>query len=407
MIRSVNGKDRVEFPLGKVLDETGGYFSDPRFSPDGKRIAYFQHPFQFDDIGSLVVVDLAGKRTVLSRDHGGSEGIAWSPDSREIFFSAGTEYNNLRIYAVDLAGRRRIALQSAGGITIHDVARDGRWLATRDDQFKETVVLAAGQNRERDIGWFDLTYPSALSDDGKTILFTEESTSAGASYSACIRGTDGSPVVRLGDGAALDLSADGKWALASLPTEARLVLYPTGAGQPKSLDRASIEGYEFGQLTPDGDRVVFCGHEAGHADRCYIQDIPAGKPRALTAPGRTQAFVSPDGRRIAAEGPSGLEVVSIDRGVPAAIPGSTLDDSIIRWGADNRSLLVGSAWQVPVRVERLDVATGKRELIRVLGPPDLLGAIQILPVAFSPDERSYSYSTRRMHSLLFAIDGAR
>ena len=37
-------------------------------------------------------------------------------------------------------------------------------------------------------------------------------------YAVCLRQTDGSPVVRLGEGAANDLSRDGKWALANVPT---------------------------------------------------------------------------------------------------------------------------------------------------------------------------------------------
>ena len=59
--RDVNGKDRLEFPLGKVLAETGGYFSNPRISPRGDRIAFFEHPIKFDDRGSLAVVDLSGQ----------------------------------------------------------------------------------------------------------------------------------------------------------------------------------------------------------------------------------------------------------------------------------------------------------------------------------------------------------
>src|ERR1700682_255963 len=58
IIRHVGGEDRLESPLGKVLAETGGYFSDPRFSPDGQRIAFFEHPLRFDDRGSIAVITL-------------------------------------------------------------------------------------------------------------------------------------------------------------------------------------------------------------------------------------------------------------------------------------------------------------------------------------------------------------
>ena len=146
VIRDVGGKDRLEFPAGKVLRETGGYFSNPRFSPRGDRIAFFQHPFKYDDRGEVAVVDLAGKKTVLSEGYWGEEGLAWSPAGDEVMFSAGTAYNNFRVYAVSLSGKRRIALESAGGLTIQDVRGDGRWLATRDDHFREMPVLAPGSD---------------------------------------------------------------------------------------------------------------------------------------------------------------------------------------------------------------------------------------------------------------------
>ena len=167
VIRDVGGKDRLEFPAGKVLAETGGYFSDPRFSPRGDRIAFFQHPFKFDDRGEVAVVDLAGRKTILSEGYWGEQGLAWSQAGDEVMFSAGNAYNNFRVYAVSLAGKRRVALESAGGLTIHDIRADGRWLTTRDDFFREMQVLAPGQPRERDLSWLDLSDPAALSADGR------------------------------------------------------------------------------------------------------------------------------------------------------------------------------------------------------------------------------------------------
>ena len=46
-------------------------------------------------------------------------------NGRLCMVSAGTAYNNFKVYAVDLAGHRREALASAGGLTIQDVAEDG------------------------------------------------------------------------------------------------------------------------------------------------------------------------------------------------------------------------------------------------------------------------------------------
>jgi Tol biopolymer transport system component len=409
LIHDVNGKDRLEFPPGKVLAETGGYFSHPRFSRKGDRIAFFEHPIKYDDRGSVAVVDLAGKKTTLSDGYWGEEGLAWSADGGEVMFSAGTAYNNFVIYAVTLDGKRRTALQNAGGLTLHDVAPDGRWIATRDDQWRETPVLAPGQDRERNLAWLDLTYTAALTPDGKTLLFTELSGSMGLNYATCLRQTNGSPVVRLGEGSASDITRDGKWVLSVIPTDPQqLVLYPTGAGQPRKLERGGLLSYETAVLFSDGRKVLACGHEAGRAVRCYVQEIDGGKPRPVTPEGTTEGFPSPDGRQILVRERAGsLQLYPVEGGPPRPVPGATSDDTVIRWTPDGRSVLLASVWDVPARVEKLDLSTGRRELFKTLGPADLTGVLQIAPIAISDDGKSHAYSCRRMTSHLFLVGGAR
>ena len=75
VIRNVNGRDRLEYPIGKVLAEsTGGWMSYPRVSPDGKNVAFFEHANQGDDAGALAVVDTSGNKKVADpavvRDRG-------------------------------------------------------------------------------------------------------------------------------------------------------------------------------------------------------------------------------------------------------------------------------------------------------------------------------------------------
>ena len=409
VIRDVGGKDRLEFPAGKILCETGGYFSNPRFSPRGDRIAFFEHPFKYDDRGEVAVVDLSGKKTVLSEGYWGEQGLAWSQTGDEVMFSAGNAYNNFRVYAVGLSGKRRVALESAGGLTIQDVRGDGRWLSTRDDFFREMQALAPGQSHERDLAWLDLSDPAALTPDGKTLLFMEESGSVGVNYAVCLRQTDGSPVVRLGEGAALDLSRDGKWALAAVPTTPpQLVLYPTGAGEPRRLERGGLASYESGHFFPDGKRIVVCGHEEGKGVRCYVQDVAGGKPRPATPEGTSQGFVSPDGRFLLVKASGGAPVLyPVDGGEPRPVAGATPRDVVIRWSAEGRSVLVIQGREVPARIERLDLSTGKREPFRALGPTNLTGVLSVDPIVFTDDGKSYAYACRRMVSHLFLVEGAR
>src|SRR5207249_3607892 len=97
-------KSRLEFPAGKVLYETtNGHVSFPRVSPDGKQIAFFDHPFWGDDQGFVAVVDLAGKKRVLTKRFQSMRGLAWSPSGDEIWF-AGADKRARALYGVRLSG---------------------------------------------------------------------------------------------------------------------------------------------------------------------------------------------------------------------------------------------------------------------------------------------------------------
>jgi hypothetical protein len=79
---------RLQYPVDHVLYETNGWISDPRFSRDGRRIAFLDHPIFGDDQGFVAVVDLQGHYERLSESFGSAQRLAWSPDGTEIRFSA-------------------------------------------------------------------------------------------------------------------------------------------------------------------------------------------------------------------------------------------------------------------------------------------------------------------------------
>jgi Tol biopolymer transport system component len=69
--------------VGKVLVEGSTWVSTPRISPDGKHIAFYDHGNSGgDDRGAVAVVDVDGKKTVLSEDWASLQGLAWSPKAR-------------------------------------------------------------------------------------------------------------------------------------------------------------------------------------------------------------------------------------------------------------------------------------------------------------------------------------
>ncbi len=409
IIRSVGVKDRLEFPAGKVLYETAGYVSDLRFSPDGQHIAFFVHPVKYDDRGGVAVVDLAGKATTLSDGYWGLEGLAWTPDGKEVLFSSGNSYSAFVVYAVTLAGKRREALESAGGMTIQDVSRDGRWLVTRDDIRRDMLGRAPGAKVEQNLSFLDFSDPADLSSDGRTLLFSEESGVFGANYAVFIRKMDGSPPVRLGEGAAKSLSPDGKWALSIIfSSPVQLALYPTGAGEPRRLNRGNLENINSAVWYPDGKRILVCGNEPGRASRCYALEISEGQPRPVTPEGTLRGVISPDGKQVLVlRGSGNFALYPAEGGEPQPLPFLGAHDELIRWSADGRSLLIFSGSTLPALVERVDLATGRRSVVIRLVPSDLTGVLDISSVVLKDDASAYAYAYEQQRSSLFLITGAR
>jgi len=403
IIREVGGRDRLEYPIGHVLREAS-FMTDVRFSPKGDEIAYFEHPRKWDDRGSVNIVDLAGKNTVVSDGYWSARGLAWSPDGKEILFSASQSGGSYIVYAVTRDGRRRIAYQAPGGLTMQDVGRDGRWLVTRGDFRYAAMIHSPNTAEDRDLSWLGTSHARALSKDGRTLLFAE--TSLGANYVACLRKTDGSPVLRLGDGWPADLSADGKWVLAVVQsTPPKLVIYPTGAGETRPLERGQIETYSSAQWSLDGKSVLFSGNEPGKSSRFYIQEVGGGPARPVTPEGTRVGILSSDGRFVLAQGPDGNYFeYPIAGGDPRPIPGLTEADVLAPWNADKRSLLAYRPAEIPTRLERVDLATGKRTLFKEVAPGDRKGLLSMQDFFVTDDLRSYAYTAYYQVSSLFASE---
>ena len=404
VIREVDGKDRLEYPIGKVLNEVSGYMSDLRFSRDGSRIAFFEHPVKGDDRGSVNYVDLKGSKTMISDGYWSARGLAWSPDGAEVFFSASLTGGNYMIFAATITGTRRIMDQSPGGLILQDVAADGRWLANRIDYRYGALVHTPGMADDRDLAWLRTSKPKVMSQDGQFLVFSEDS--VGNNYAVCLRKTNGSPLVQLGEGRPQDLSRDGKWVVAVIPTKPpQLVIYPTGTGETRHLDRGNIESYASAEWFRDGKSLLIGGNEPGKGPRFYVQDVSGGELRPVTPEGSGDGRLSPDGKQILARGPGGkYYLYPIDAGEPRVVEWLTDTDFVIQWSADGRYWFAYHGLAIPCRVERVDVKTGRREPFKDMAPTNRIGLLTVRPVFITDDEKSYTYTTYKQESTLFVTE---
>ena len=224
-------------------------------------------------------------------------GLAWSPKGDEIWFTATDTGANLSLYAVTPSGQVRVLVRVPGGISLQDVAINGRVLLARGGSRVGTLGLLPGDARERDLSWLDYSFVGDISADGHTLLFDEEGEAGGANYTVYLR-KSGSPVVKLGEGASLSLSADTQWALAALSApNPTLMLLPTGAGQPRRLEIPGVTPSQSGAWLPDNKSILLAGNEPGRGVRLYVQSIDGGKPAGRD--GRGDRHGVPGLRRLA------------------------------------------------------------------------------------------------------------
>jgi serine/threonine protein kinase len=412
LVRAPGWRHRLEFPAGKVLYETAGWVSDPHVSPKGDLVAFLDHPQFGDDGGSVALIDRNGKKATLSGGFTSAQGLAWSPSGEEIWFTATEGGSNRALHAVTRSGRQRIVARSPGVLTLQDMTSDGRALINHGNERIGMVGLGA-DGKPQNLSWLDWSRAPCLSEDGGTVVFTEEAEGGGTGYSVYLRKTDGSPAVRLGEGEGLALSADGQWVLAALVrfNPAPLILLPTGAGEPRSLPKDSINHDSVpAAFTPDGRRVIFTGSETGHGRRVWIQDLDAGKARPVTPEGVVGGVLSPDGRLLAAKDPDQkVSLYPIDGGAPQPVPadGFEPNDVLLRWSADQKFLYAstGTRRSLNARVFRVDVANGRREVWKEFSLPDPTGVSGVSCSAITPDGKTFIFTYSQQFSDLYLVDG--
>jgi hypothetical protein len=399
-----SGKHQLQYPIGNVLAESD--FGSPlRVSPKGDLVACVEG----DKISTF---DRKGMRRIILNEWN-VDSLAWSSGGDEILFTGSRQESGYAIRAVSLSGNVRMLVPAPGPLNlgIHDVAADGRILVEHGELRAGIVCRTRGESVERELGRLDFSFPSYLSEDGKLLLFFEGTEGGGPGGRIYLRRTDGTPAVRLGDGQALGLTPDGRWVLGMVAGPPReLVMIPTGPGAAKKIPVEGIEPKWAWLLANAKGILVRAADKKGDAILCVVGP-DGGKPTPIPAGGLSErdGVVSPDGERFAYVTTDGqLKIARLSGEEATVVPGTPLDsnDDLIEWSADGRFVYIWRSGEVPAPVDRLELATGRRESWKKFVPANPAGVANLQNVVVTPDGESYAYFyNRQIADDLYVVDG--
>jgi Tol biopolymer transport system component len=186
----------------------------------------------------------------------------------------------------------------------------------------------------------------------------------------------------------------------------QLILYPVGAGATRRLDAGELQSYDDARFFPGDSTILVCGSKSKSASRCYARSLAGGPLRPITPEGTSWgATISPDGRTILARTGEQYRLYPLDGGVPRAVPALVAGDRVVRWTPDGRSLWVTRDREVPLRLEELDLASGKRRLLRTFQPGIGVGVFQLGSLTVADDPGTYAYNAMEFVGRIFVVTG--
>jgi Tol biopolymer transport system component len=409
IVRHKEGKAILEYPVGTVLHETLGWIGSPRVSPDGARVAFIDHDYRADDAGRICIAERGKEIRVVSTDFASAQGLAWGRDGKSLWCTAAPMGANRSLMRFSLDGSSRTILRVPGSLTLQDLSPRGDVLVVHGHERAGIIAKAPGEDRERDLSWYDWSLMRAITADGSTVLFDESGEGGGQHRLVCIRGTDGSPAIAIGEGSAQDITPDGTWVLSvNIADPHCFTVIPTGIGEPRTISLGDLM-FHAGAFFPDGSRAAIIAADAQGSMRPYLVDLVTGERRLFseTDVGAGIPQVSPDGSWIAMSGQDFIvRLHPAAGGDPVVIPGMTRGERVMGWGADSRQVYAFLPGPPPVQVYRIDVKTGQREPHLVAQPPDPTGIEGVMGVRQARDGDGYAYTYVVIMTELYLLEGA-
>lgn len=304
--------------------------SDPRLSPDGKRVLYGVRTTDWAGnrgVNSLWVVDVGGgEARRLPISEGGASSGRWSADGQSIYFLS-PRGGSSQVWRADRDGQAAVQVTRAPiDVTTFRVSPDGRALVLAMAVFIDCPTLECTRDRAAERSRDGVIAYDALplrpwdnwNDGRRSHLFVQALDGAGLASGAprdLLTGLDlDVPSRPLGsddefvftpDGRSVIYSANHHGKAQALTYNTDLFALPLAGGQPVNLTAANLAPDSAPAVSPDGRRLAWLANRRDRmsGDQAVVMtaDLDGSNARALTPNwdrGPGQLRWRPDGRAL-------------------------------------------------------------------------------------------------------------
>lgn len=384
-------KKRLTKPDAPAVDHT------PRFSPDGKNLAFIRYFNSFKREIFVVSAD-GGEPRQITDDNVRIYGLTWNFDNENLFFTSFRDTNQLNLWQISTnnASEPKIISTSGKNLNYPAISPDGKTIAFVEETSDINIHEISSENKSRPIVRSSRDdHSPQFSPDGKLIVFASDRT---GNYEIWIAESSGENQRQLTDmkssAGSPRFSPDGKFIIYDVQSAGNSAIYKVSTNGETPVH---VTNDDFSNFLPawsdDGKSIFFISNRTGN-NQIWKISSEGGEAVQITKQGAFEMFAANGKNEIIyskGDGKTGLWSVGINGENEKTIPELSETGNWRSWTATSRGVFYTDFnTRPPNHIKFFDFATRQtRDFLKTDKSPLLYYS----NLSVSPDEKRVFYAS--------------